>query len=414
MNRIEFEDMSYLSKDRFVDLTGINLYSIPLVINNSTELTLLVKKGSKVKKNQPIAKSEKLDFSIVSPVSGVVDKIDECIYLDGRTVPCINIEKKGRQPKEVEIKDISNYTKEEFLETLKKYSVSSMGGGNFPTFIKYDCLLSTLIVNAVECEPYITADYALAKQKYLEIIETINAIMKINNIRNCYIAINSKYTDLITLYSENALKFPRINIVSAKDSYPIGWEKDLVKEITQLDYVHYPQEKGVVVNNISTIYSIYEALKFNTCTDKRIVTISGERVKEPFNALLNIGTNITDILDKIELINGESIKYVAGGPIMGRALPKTDLIVTPNLNSILFIDDIEDKKIYPCFRCGKCIEYCPAKIAPVLIKDNMKNVYELRKLDPQKCIECGICSYICPSNIDVRSFVKRAKREVEK
>lgn len=414
MSRIEFEDRDYLSKDKLIDLTGIEIFNVPLIINNGTEIEVLVKKNSKVKKDKPIAYSEKFDFSVVSPVNGVVKEINECVYLDGRTVPCAVIEKKGKQPKETVVDKITSYTKDEFLSVLKEYGVSGMGGGGFPTYIKYDCFLSTLIVNAVECEPYITSDYVLGKLKYLEIIETINAIMKINNIRVCFLAINSKYDDMISLYLENTINYPKIRIVSVADVYPLGWERELVKEITKVEYENYPQEKGIVVNNIATIYSIYEALKFNRSTDKRIVTITGERVKEPFNALLNIGTNISDILDKIELIDGEVVKYVAGGPMMGRALPKTDLVVSSNLNSILFIDDIEDKKVYPCFRCGQCIENCPAKIAPVLIKDNIKDVNELRKLDPEKCIECGICSFICPSNIDVRSFVKRAKREVEK
>lgn len=414
MNRIEFEDRDYLSKDKLIDLTGIETFNIPLIVYGGTEVEVLVKKNSKVKKDQPIAYSEKLDFSVVSPVNGVVKEIKECVYLDGRIVPCAVIEKKGRQPKETVVDKITSYTKEEFLNVLKKYGVSGMSGGSFPTYIKYDCFLSALIVNAVECEPYITCDYTLGKLKYMEIIETINAIMKINNIRVCFLAINSKYQDMISLYLENTVNYPKIKIVSVADVYPLGWERELVKEITKVEYENYPQEKGIVVNNISTIYSIYEALKFNRSTDKRIVTITGERVKEPFNAILNIGTNISDILDKIELIDGEVIKFVAGGPMMGRALPKTDLVVSSNLNSILFIDDIEDKKVYPCFRCGECIDACLVKIAPVLIKDNFNNINELKKLDPQKCIDCGICSFVCPSNIDVRSFVKRAKREVEK
>ncbi len=289
-----------------------------------------------------------------------------------------------------------------------------MGGGNYPTYLKYDAILSTLIVNLVECEPYITCDYVLGKEKYKEIIETIDAIIKINNLRDCFIAINSNHTDLISLFSDNTNNYPKINIVSVKDFYPIGWEKELVKEITKKNYDKYPQEKGIVVNNISTIYSIYEALKYNTCTDKRIITISGERIKEPTNALVNIGTHVSEIIEKLELINGEVIKFISGGPMMGRSLPKLDLIVTPNLNSILFLDDIEDKKIYPCFRCGKCIDYCPVDIAPILIKDQINNVKELKKLDPEKCIECGLCSFVCPSNIDVRSFVKKAIREVKK
>jgi len=410
MNKIEFEDKDYLSKDKLIDLSDIDTIYMPLVVNFSTDVEILVKKGKKIKKNDPIAIKKDLDFSIVSPVNGIINDISECVYLDGRTVKCVVIEKKGRQPKEEMVEDINAYTKEEYLELLKKYGVTSMGGGNFPTYIKYEPILKTLIVNAVECEPYITSDYVLAKEYFKEIIETINAIISINKLRECFIAINEKYSDLLSIYSNNTINYSKIHIVSVKDFYPIGWEKTLIKEITKESYDKLPQEKGIVVNNISTIYSIYKALKYNTCIDNRFVTISGERVKEPTNALLRIGTNLKDVLPNIELIAGDTIKYVSGGPMMGRALPKNDLIVTQNLNGILFLDDIEDKKVYPCFRCGKCVEMCPANIVPVLIKDKVNNPEALKKLNPEKCIECGMCSFICPSNIDVRSFVKKAKR----
>jgi electron transport complex protein RnfC len=157
---------------------------------------------------------------------------------------------------------------------------------------------------------------------------------------------------------------------------------------------------------------MYEALKYDKVIDRRIVTISGDRIKNPMNVTLRIGTNIKDIYKEFDLKEEESIKFVAGGPMMGRALPNYDLIVTPNLNSVLFIDDYEEKIINPCFRCGKCIDVCPVDIVPVLIKDNVNKKKNLKNMHPEKCIECGLCSYICPSNIDVRSYVKKAKRSV--
>ena len=412
MYKIEIEDKSYLSKDRLEDIVDVDTIYIPLVINFSTNCKLLVKKGDKVKIKQVLATSEELDFGIVSPVSGNIKEISECTYLDGRTVKCIVIEIKGKDKKYKEVDSIPDYTKEEFLEVLKTCGVTSMGGGNFPTYLKYEPLLSVLIVNAVECEPYISSDYALAKEKYKEIIETISSIIKINNIRTCYIAINKKHSDLISLYNEYVNNYSRINIVSVNEFFPMGWEKILVKEITGLSYNNLPQEKGVVVNSISTIYAMFEALKYNKVVDRRIVTISGDRINNPTNAVLRIGTNIKDIYKKFDLKEEESIKLIAGGPMMGRALPDNNLIVTPNLNSVLFIDDFDEKNISPCYRCGKCIEVCPVDIVPVLIKDNVSKNKDLKKLHPEKCIECGLCSYICPSNIDVRSFVKKAKRSV--
>ncbi|MDD2625550.1 MAG: hypothetical protein PHR55_02150, partial [Bacilli bacterium] len=133
MNKIEFEDKDYLSKDKLIDLSDIDTIYMPLVVNFSTDVEILVKKGKKIKKNDPIAIKKDLDFSIVSPVNGIINDISECVYLDGRTVKCVVIEKKGRQPKEEMVEDINAYNKEEYLELLKKYGVTSMGGGNFPT-----------------------------------------------------------------------------------------------------------------------------------------------------------------------------------------------------------------------------------------------------------------------------------------
>lgn len=413
MEKIEFIDKDYLSKEELVDLTDVKTFYIPMIVNGSIDCSPLVKVGSKVKKNTPIIKSNKIDYEILSPINGVVKEIDKYTYLDGSKIDTVVIEKKGKEPLEKEIDKLPNLTKEEFIERLKKYNVIGMSGTGFTSYIKYDAILSTLIVNAVECEPYITSDYLISKNKYKEIIEIIKYIIKVNNIRNCYIAINEKHTDLIDMYSEYTKDLSKIHIVSVKDIYPFGWERSLVKDVLNLEYKDYPQEKGIVVNSISTIYSIYEVIKNDSVIDKRIITIGGDRVKKPFNAIVKIGTNLVDLIDKIDLVEDDTIKCIAGGTLMGRALPIDDLVVTANLNAILFMDDFIDKRVYPCFRCGKCNDVCPVDIVPILIKDKVALNKSTKNLNPEKCIECGLCSYICPSNIDVRSFVKKAKRGVK-
>lgn len=412
MEKIEFVDRDYLSKEELIDLTDVNTFYIPMIVNASIDCTSLVSVGDKVKKNSPIIKSNVLDYEILSPLNGVVKKIDKYTYLDGNKIDTIVIEKKGKDSP-LKAKELEEITKDEFVNKLKEYNVIGMSGTGITEYIKYDAILSTLIVNAVECEPYITSDYLVSKNKYKEIVEIINYIIKINSIRECYIAINEKHTDLISLYSEYTKNLSKIHIVSVKDVYPYGWERSLIKDILNIDYKTYPQEKGIVVNSISTIYSIYEVFKYNSVIDKRIITIGGDRVKKPFNAIVKIGTNLIDLINKIDLVEDDTIKCIAGGTLMGRALPIDDLVVTANLNAILFMDDFLDKKVYPCFRCGKCNDVCPVDIVPILIKDKIGENKDATKLKPEKCIECGLCSYICPSNIDVRSFIKKAKRGVK-
>lgn len=413
MEKIGFVDKDYLSKGELIDLTDISTFYIPMIVNRSYDCTPLVKVGDKVKRDSPIIKSNVIDYEVLSPVNGIVKEIEKYTYLDGSKVDTIVIEKKGKQNVLKEVDKLPKLTKNEFIEHLKKYNIVGMGGSGIPEFLKYDASLNTIIVNAVECEPYITSDYYISKAKYKEIVEIINYIMDINNIKKCYIAINEKHSDLITLYSEYTSNYSKINIVSVKDIYPYGWERYLIKDILKIEYENYPIEKGIILNSISTVYSIYEAFIYDSLVDSRIITIGGDRVIKPVNAKVKIGTNLKDIINSIELVKDDTIKCIAGGTLMGRALPIDDLVITPNLNAILFMDDFTDKKVYPCFRCGKCNDVCPVDIVPLLIKDKVSNNKKADKLNPKKCMECGLCSYICPSNIDVRSFIKKAKRGVK-
>ena len=300
----------------------------------------------------------------------------------------------------------------EFIETLKNCSVTGMGGGDFPTYIKYKNDINFLIVNAVECEPYITSDLMTVKLNAEVILECIDAIMKINNIKKCYIAYkenNNIVRDSLFKYINN---YENIVLYPVKNMYPMGWERHTIKSVLNLEYKNIPSEIGVVVNNVSTIYAIYKALKYQRNITKRIVTITGENFSEPVNILVKIGTNMSTITKKIGKYKGRGLRYIAGGPMMGRSLPSDNLIVTKNLGAVTVLKYQEDE-LNSCMNCGRCLNVCPANLCPVLILNNLNNPEKLKKLNPQACVECGACSYICPSKLGLRDAVKMAKKKVK-
>ena len=163
---------------------------------------------------------------------------------------------------------------------------------------------------------------------------------------------------------------------------------------------------------VSTIFSIYKALKFQRNSTKRIITISGEGFSERINILAKVGTNMSSIINKLGKYKSD-VKVIAGGPMMGTSLKSDNVVVTNNLGAITILPNIDDE-VHNCMGCGRCINACPAKICPVFILKNLNNVEELKKLNPEKCIECGACSYICPSKIGLRDAVKMAKKKVKK
>ncbi len=387
---------------------------IPLVNQNDTNITPLVKKGDFVKVGSIVGKRKgNLRIPIHSSVSGKVIDFVEKPYLNGQMVKCIQIENDFEETKEKrEVKKLHQYTKEEFVHQLKSCGVIGMGGNGFPTYVKYDqdIPLHTLIVNATECEPYITADYVLMMNHIEEILDTMDAIMEINHLDEVILAIkksNQKLWKMIHNYIGTYLK---IKVVFVSDKYGIGWERALVQEAKHVTYDKYPLEKGIVVNNVSTIYAIYQALKYGNALTERIVTFTGEMLKEPQNVVVKVGTPVSEVIESIGgYKRNNDIRFVAGGPMMGHTLPNDELVVSPNLNCVLVLKDWKKVEERPCIRCGKCVSVCPAKLCPVLIKDYQKNKRRLGELKPEKCVECGLCDYICPAGIPLREIIHSVK-----
>lgn len=385
---------------------------IPLISGNDTDITILVKKNEYVYKGSMIGK-RKGDYRIpiFSSVSGTVIDFKEKTCFNGQKVKCVVIKndfKEAVEHKSIIKEKINQFTQEEFIEILKDKGIIGLGGAGFPTYLKYDkSKAKTLLINAIECEPYVMADNELCKLKCEEILEAIDAILEINKIPQAIIAIKKTNVELKKIFDNYIGTYLKIKIKTVSDYYPAGWERNLVKDTLNITYNKYPIEQGIIVNNVSTIYAIYEALKYDKPLIERIITFSGDAVKGT-NALVKIGTPINDILDKLEYDKDSII--VSGGPMMG-AKADSDLVVSANQNSILIMKPKTSLKT-ECLKCGKCVEACPVKLSPVLIM-NMLNNKDLIKMQPEKCIECGLCSYICPAHINVRNEIKKAKTVIK-
>lgn len=387
---------------------------IPLISGNDTDITILVKKGEYVYKGSMIAKT-KGDYRIPihSSVSGTVFDFEEKTCFNGKKVKCVVIKndyKETTKQKMSSKKRLNEYTKEEFINILRDNGVIGLGGAGFPTYAKYDNNFArTLIINAVECEPYIMADHTISKAKCEEILETIDAIVEINNLEQAIIVIKENNIELKEIFENYIGTYLKIKLRCVKNYYPAGWEKNIVNDVLGKHYDRIPLEVGVIVNNISTIYAIYEALKYNKPLIERIITFSGESLTTRSNVLVKIGTPVIDILKQLG-INKDSV-IISGGPMMGIKVDE-DVVISSNQNSILVLQD-EVTCPSSCLKCGKCVEVCPVKLSPILIMNivNSKQVNKdkLKGMQPQKCIECGLCSYICPAKIKLRDQVIRTK-----
>lgn len=378
-----------------------------------TNNELLVKENDQVIVGQKLMKT-KFDSYIHSSISGKVIGIEEKLNYKNEQEKFLKIENDFKEKNNFKENKITNISKEKFIYTLKENGIIGLGGAGFPTYIKYNNeIIETLIINAVECEPYITADYTICLNNIKEIVETLNIIIDIYNIKEVFLAIkvnNRKLKETIIPYIAESKK---IKLIEVPNLYPMGWERTLVRYIKHIDYDKLPIEKNIVVSNASTIYSIYEALKYNKPLIEKIITISGNAIKNKTNVKIKIGTSFKELIDIFKGYKYDEITLISGGPMMGESINSDDFIISNNLNCVIGLKKQIEVDPTICLRCGKCNDNCPAKICPVLVKDNINNKEELQKLDVFRCIECGICSFVCPAKINLREYVKNAKKKVK-
>ena len=313
---------------------------------------------------------------------------------------------------------IAALTKDDMTKILEDVASVGLGGSSFPTYIKFktDKPINMILVNGIECEPYITADHRIMLEYPYRIMEAIKYTMQAFNCKHAKICIKSKYEDIKAVYKQVLKEYEDsgIELCCVGNFYPQGWEVAMIKSATgiQLKPGELPSNRGIINFNVSTMVGLYKAIKYNMPVIKRDITITGDGINYPKNFRVRVGTSIKDL---IPMCGGykdpEKEKvFILGGPMMGASIPSDDCIITKTVTSIIVLNKT-DYKEEPCVRCGSCVLSCPVHLEPVQIMNAVKTLDKerIKKLNPLKCIECGLCTYSCTSKIQVTDYIRKAK-----
>ncbi len=400
-----------------------NYVYFPL-LEGSCPFKSLVKVGDIVKVGQQISIKNSYFPSIThSSVSGEVTSVDKKMWHpSGKMVPSIEIKNDHLETMSDDIKDnnVSNLSSKDIIEIVKNCGVVGLGGACFPTYVKYnpEKNIDTIIINAAECEPFITADYVTMINNVSELIRGITYIMKANNAPRAVIAVKKYHKELVEHLQNSLSGVDNISLFLLDNVYPAGWEKYIVQRVQKKNYKGLPSEAGAVVNNVQTAVSVCQAVEHNMPLIEKIITLTGKGLKEPKNVRIKIGSLVNEIIESIGgYIDDLGDSYlIAGGPMTGNAIIFDNLVAAKMLGSVIVMPKEVEEKELPCMGCGKCVEVCPVFLSPILIKNAFedKDLEKIVKLDANRCMTCGLCSYVCPSRIELTDAVTRAKALVNK
>lgn len=386
---------------------------------------ILVKLNDVVKTGQAIATSQGGLFSPVhSSISGKVIAISDCPHPGLGRAKAVVIESDGKDEKFYDLNSdknkIENYSADEIRSIVFNSGIVGMGGAGFPTHIKLKPLkpIDTFILNGAECEPYLNSDFRLMLEHAEEIIQGAKIVLKTLGINNCVVAIEDNKPEAIELFKKQLPSGFRLKVL--KSSYPQGGEKQLVQSILNREVPSggLPFDVGVLVQNVGTVFAIYEALYKNKPLYERVVTLTGSCLENPGNLLVRIGTTVRDLVQECGGFRKEPAKVVFGGPMMGIAQFSLDVPVIKTTSGIVFFgkEELVVREDRVCCRCARCIDVCPARIMPAILSMAAeKERWDIAKdYDALDCIECGLCSYICPAKRDLVHLIKYAKSRIKK
>lgn len=378
----------------------------------------VVQIGEKVLKGQTILiRKDRFGHPVASPISGEVVGVKKMWHSSGKLLEMLEIKNDFLEESVPGFGVASSVelSKEEIVEKVKNAGIVGLGGAGFPTYVKYNgpAKIDTVLINAAECEPYITADYMVILDTPEKLIAGIKVIMKAVGATSAKIAIKKNKYEAIEVLNKHLEKEENISLLLLKDEYPAGWEKYIVEKATGKTYSTLPSELGVVVNNVQTAVAVYDAVCNNIPLIEKVVTITGESLSEPQNFRVKIGTNVADLINECSGVKEGIGEYwiIAGGPMTGKTVMGANLVISASLGSVIIKQKPKNINILPCMGCGKCASNCPAHLTPTEIVRALEDsdVALLQDLCVTKCVQCGLCSYVCPSRIDVTEKVGKAK-----
>lgn len=392
----------------------------------------IVSKGDSVKVGTLLAEADGfVSAPIYSSVSGKVNKVDAIVDASGYRRPAIIIDVEGDEWEEtidrstdlVTFNDCPELTPEVIIAKIKAAGIVGMGGATFPCHVKLTppkgAKAECVIVNAVECEPYLTADHRLMLEKGDEILVGLDLVMRAVGVNKGYIGIENNKPDAIKLLTEKARRYPNVEVVPLKVKYPQGGEKQLIAAVTGREVPAPPAlpiNVGAIVQNVGTIFAIYEAVMKNKPLLERVITVTGKSLKSPSNLLARIGTPMSQLIEECGGLPEDSGKVIGGGPMMGKTLMNLDVPVCKGSSGLLILSEKESRRAeaQPCIRCAKCVSACPMGLEPYLLAtvSSLNNWDMAEDNGIVSCIECGSCQFTCPSSRPLLDNIRMGKTTV--
>lgn len=386
----------------------------------------IVKVGDEVLVGQKIAEAGGfISAVVVSSVSGKVKKIEPRVTAGGAKSISIVVENDGQYTAIEglgEDRDATKLSKQEIRDIVREAGIVGLGGAGFPTNVKLtpkdESKIDYIIVNGAECEPYLTCDYRMMIEEPERLIGGLKVMLQLFENAKAVIGVENNKPKAIEKLRALVKDEPKISVEALRTKYPQGGERSLIYAVTgrEINSSMLPADAGCVVDNVNTVMAIYDAVCKRTPILERVITITGDAIKEPQNFKVRTGMNYNDIIEAAGGFKADPKKILSGGPMMGQAMYTTDVPVTKNSSSLTCFleDEVEKNPESPCIRCGRCGEVCPEFLVPVLMMKSCMNGdsagYE--KLYGMECIECGSCSYICPARRPLTQAFKQMKRRI--
>ena len=419
-----------ISNDAAIEVMPVGKQMVVLMNQHlGAPATPVVQKGDKVKVGQLIGEAQAfMCANVHSPVSGTVLKIDSCKDAFGIAKPAVYINVEGDEWMETidrtpDIKRECTLTPQEIVAKLKEMGIVGLGGATFPAHIKYNVpegkKAEYLIINAAECEPYLTSDYRVMMEHAEEVCIGVSILRKALGVPNAYIGIESNKPQAIAKMQETAKKFEGIVIEPLKVKYPQGAEKQLINAITgrKVPSGKLPIDVGCVVSNVGTSFAVYEAIQKNKPLIENILTVTGKELPSQHNYIVRIGTTYNEIIShSIGQLPETTGKVISGGTMMGKAVVNLDAPTVKGNSSVLVMGEKEARRKpeTACIRCGKCAGACPMGLEPYLFSLLVKNnrIEEAKEHNILDCIECGCCFFSCPANKPLTDEIRLGKNKV--
>ena len=394
---------------------------IPVSMHAGAPAEPVVKEGDRVKVGQIIAKASAfISSNVHSSVSGVVEAVEPRKHSNGSMCMSVVIKSDGKFEADESVKAskaLEELTPDEIVEIVKDKGITGMGGAGFPTYVKLKPgkPIDTVLVNGCECEPIITADHRVLLEYADDIIYGTKAVMKAVDSPKGIIVIEDNKPDAIALLREKLEGIENVEVAEVKTKYPQGAEKMIIKRVLnrKVPSGGLPADVGAVVCNVSTVKAISDALKTGMPIVERVVTVSGERIKNPGNYLVRIGTNVNDLIEYCGGIQGEDFTVKMGGPMMGAVLEDYNVPVIKSTNGVIAVENMHTVPMN-CIRCGRCVDVCPMELSPMRLARLAESgdVEGLTQEHVMDCMECGCCQYFCSSGNSLVQKIREGKKAV--